>query len=124
MIARLNATELLQSGSPATPFVWPQPLPPNRKKVRVMDRSRLVHRAGTVSNIFSFIATLVIILGIVAGFIHAVADAADTFQGAMAGLLVALAIGIYVAVAWAGIQMFALVAGYIHERLEGGSGST
>jgi uncharacterized membrane protein len=87
-----------------------------------MDRDRLAARAGTVSGIYQTIATLVIIVGVlamVAGFIQAVADTDDTFTGVMAGLLVALAILIYVIVAWAGVQMFALVAGYIHQRTKG-----
>lgn len=84
-----------------------------------MDRDRLAARAGAVSGIYQVIATVVIIVGIlamVAGFVQAVASTDDTFVGVMAGLLVALAILVYVVVAWAGVQMFALVAGYIHQR--------
>jgi hypothetical protein len=55
----------------------------------------------------------------IAGFIQAIANADDTFVGIMAGILVALAILVYVVVAWAGVQMFALVAGYIHHRTTG-----
>lgn len=87
-----------------------------------MDRDRLAARAGAVAGIYQTIATVVIIVGIlamVAGFIQAVAETDDTFVGIMAGLLVALAILVYVVVAWAGVQMFALVAGYIHQRTKG-----
>lgn len=87
-----------------------------------MDRSRLSQRAGSVSGIYNTIATVVIILGIlgvVAGFIQAIAQADDVFVGIMAGLVVGLAILVYVVVAWAGVQMFALVAGYIHVRTSG-----
>lgn len=87
-----------------------------------MDRERLSARAGAVAGIYQTIATVVIILGIVAivaGFIQAVADADDTLVGVMAGLLIAFAILVYVIVAWAGVQMFALVAGYIHNRAKG-----
>ncbi len=89
-----------------------------------MDRSRLSQRAGAVSGIYQTIATVVIILGIlgiVAGFIQTIADADDVFVGIMAGILVALVIAVYVVVAWAGVQMFALVAGYIHERTKSDS---
>lgn len=54
----------------------------------------------------------------VAGFIQAW-DSDDVFVSIMAGLLVALVILVYVVVAWAGVQMFALVSGYIHERMKG-----
>lgn len=87
-----------------------------------MDRDRLAARAGAVAGIYQTIATVVIIFGIlamVAGFIQAVAETDDTFVGIMAGLLVALVILVYVVVAWAGVQMFALVSGYIHQRMKG-----
>lgn len=86
-----------------------------------MDRDRLSARAGAVAGIYQTIATVVIIIGIiamVAGFVQAW-DSDDVFVGIMAGILVALAILVYVVVAWAGIQMFALVAGYIHHRSKG-----
>lgn len=87
-----------------------------------MDRDSLTARSGAVSGIYQTIATVVIIVGIlgmVAGFIQAIAETDDTFVGIMAGLLVALVILVYVVVAWAGVQMFALVAGYIHHRSKG-----
>ena len=91
-----------------------------------MDRSRLSQRAGSVTGIYNTIATVVVLIGIlaiVAGFIQAIAQAdGDLFVGIMAGILVGLAILVYVVVAWAGIQMFALVAGYIHVRTSDNSG--
>ena len=84
-----------------------------------MDRDRLAARAGAVTGVYQTIAAVVIVLGIlamVAGFIQAVADADDTFAGVMSGTLAALAILVFVVVAWAGVQMFALMAGYIHQR--------
>jgi uncharacterized Tic20 family protein len=86
------------------------------------DRETLARRAGTVAGIYQTIATVVIIVGVlamIAGFIQAVANTDDTFVGIMAGLLVALAILVYVIVAWAGVQMFALVSGYISHRSSG-----
>ena len=88
----------------------------------MVDRDKLAARSGAVAGIYQVIATVVIIVGVlamIAGFIQAVASADDTFIGIMAGLLVALAILVYVVVAWAGVQMFALVAGYIHQRTKG-----
>ena len=88
----------------------------------MVDRDKLAARAGAVSGIYQTIATVVIIIGVlamVAGFIQAIANSDDTFVGIMAGILVALAILVYVVVAWAGVQMFALVAGYIHQRTKG-----
>ncbi len=87
----------------------------------MVDRD-LSQRAGAVSGIYQTIATVVIILGIlgiVAGFIQTIANSDGLFVGIMAGLLVALVIAVYVVVAWAGVQMFALVAGYIHVRTRG-----
>lgn len=86
-----------------------------------MDRQSLNARAGAVAGIFQVVAAVVIILGvlgIIAGFIQAIADADEVFVGIMAGLLVAFAIGVYVVLAWASVQMFALVAGYIEMRSE------
>lgn len=87
-----------------------------------MDRDSLAARAGAVAAIFQTIATVVIILGIlgvVAGFIQTIAAADEVFVGVMAGILVAFVIAVYVVVAWAGVQMFALVAGYIGLRTRG-----
>lgn len=84
-----------------------------------MDRQTLNTRAGAVAGIFSIVASVLIILGllaIIAGFIQAVAEADEVFVGIMAGLLVAFAIGVYVVLAWASVQLFALVAGYIEMR--------
>lgn len=95
---------------------------PIQRKEKTLDRDSLTTRAGAVSGIYQTIATVVILVGVlamVAGFIQAIADADDTFVGVMAGILVALAILVYVVVAWAGVQMFALVAGYIHHRSKG-----
>lgn len=86
------------------------------------DRDSLAARSGAVAGIYQTIATVVIIVGVlamVAGFIQAISNTDDTFVGIMAGLVVALAILVYVVVAWAGVQMFALVAGYIHQRTKG-----
>lgn len=87
-----------------------------------MDRDRLAARAGAVSGIYQTIATVVIILGVlgvVAAFIQAIANADDVFVGVMAGILISLVILVYVVVAWAGVQMFALVSGYIYQRTGG-----
>lgn len=88
-----------------------------------MERESLASRAGAVSAIFQTIATVVIILGllgIIAGFIQTIASSDDDlFVGIMAGVLVAFVIAVYVVVAWAGVQMFALVAGYIGLRTRG-----
>lgn len=86
------------------------------------DRDSLTARSGAVAGIYQTIATVVIIVGVlamIAGFLQAVIDADDVLVGILAGLLVALAILVYVVVAWAGVQMFALVAGYIHHRSKG-----
>lgn len=87
-----------------------------------MDRNDLATRAGAVSGIYQTIATVVIILGalgVIAGFIQTIAAADEVFVGIMAGILVALVIAVYVVIAWAGVQMFALVAGYIGLRSRG-----
>lgn len=86
------------------------------------DRDSLAARAGAVAGIYQTIATVVIIVGVlamVAGFIQALLENDDVVVGILAGLLVALAILVYVVVAWAGVQMFALVSGYIHQKMKG-----
>ncbi len=87
-----------------------------------MDQSTLYRRAGSVATIFSTLATVVLVLGVlamIAGFIQAIAAADEVLVGIFAGLLVVLAIGVYVAVSWAAITMAALVAGYIQTRTGG-----
>lgn len=84
-----------------------------------MDHATLNRRAGSVAAIFNTLATVVLVLGIiamVAGFIQAIAASDSVLAGIFAGLLVALAVGVYVAVSWAGITLAALVAGYIQTR--------
>lgn len=88
------------------------------------DRDSLVARSGAVAGIYQTIATVVIIVGVlamVAGFIQALLDTDDTLVGILAGLLVALVVLVWTVVAWAGVQMFALVAGYIHQRTKDGN---
>lgn len=88
-----------------------------------MDHATLNRRAASVAAIFNTLATVVIILGVIAaiaGFIQAVASADEVLAGVFAGLLVALAIGVYVAVSWAGITLAALIAGYIQNRTMSG----
>lgn len=86
-----------------------------------MDHATLNRRAGSVATIFSTLATVVLVLGVlamIAGFIQAIAGADEVLVGIFAGLLVVFAIGVYVAVSWAGITMAALVAGYIQTRTD------
>ncbi len=87
-----------------------------------MDRQSLSNRAGTVGGIYGTIATIVLIIGglaMIGGFIQAVAAADDVLAGVLVGVVIALAIGVYVVVAWAGVQLFALVARYIQLRSAG-----
>lgn len=87
-----------------------------------MDKSSLAARSGAVSGIFQTIATVVLILGllaIIAGFIQTIAAADEFFVGIMAGILAGFVILVYTVVAWAGVQLFSLVAGYIGLRANG-----
>jgi hypothetical protein len=84
----------------------------------MVDRD-LSQRAGRVSGIYQTIATVVIILGVLgiaAGFVAAISRYDDVLVGIMAGLFFSVLMLVYVVVAWAGVQMFAIVAGYIHVR--------
>ncbi|QKJ18306.1 hypothetical protein [Microbacterium hominis] len=84
-----------------------------------MDKETLTTRAAAVGRIYGTIAAIVLIVGalaVIAGFIQAIALADDVWTGILAGLVVGLSIGVSVIVAWAGVQMFALVARYIEWR--------
>ncbi len=87
-----------------------------------MDRATLSSRAGAVGRIYGTIAAVVVFVGLLAvvvGFIQAIVGADDVLAGVLAGLLAALAIAVYVIVAWAGVQLFALIARYIQLRSSG-----
>lgn len=84
-----------------------------------MDATTLHKNAQRTANIFNAVATYVLIVGgfaAVVGFVQSVLESDDVLVGILAGLLVALAIVVYVMVAWALVQLGALVAGYIQHR--------
>lgn len=53
------------------------------------------------------------------GFFQAIVAADSVLAGTLAGVLIARAVGVYVAVAWVGVTMAALVAGHIQSRTGG-----
>ncbi len=98
------------------------PLQHSHGKAGKMDRETLSIRAGAVGGIYGTIGAVVVVVGLAAmvvGFVQAVAAADKVWLGILAGALVALGIAVYVIVAWAGVQMFALVARYIQLRSGG-----
>ena len=87
-----------------------------------MESAELHRKAGAVAGIYNTIATIVVVLGVigvVAAFIQSIAAADTILGGIFAGVLISAAIAVYVIVAWAGVQLFAIVAGYIQSRTSG-----
>ncbi len=84
-----------------------------------MDNAQLNRNAGRVAGIFNTLSMVIVVLGVIAaisGFFGAIASETGILVGVLGGIIVVLFIGLYVALAWAGVQMAALVAGYIHVR--------
>ena len=92
-----------------------------------MDIDTIHRNADRVAGIFNALATLVLVIGsiiallvLVGGFIGAFND--DSGPSILSGIAAALLIGIYTAITWAGVQLSALVAGYIKVRTGPGTG--
>jgi hypothetical protein len=85
-----------------------------------MDQDQIVRNADRVSSIFNALALAVLVIGLVAaigalvsGILQITNDGAGALIG---GIVAALVIGVYALITWAGVQLAALVAGYIKVR--------
>jgi hypothetical protein len=92
-----------------------------------MDIATIHKNADRVSSIFNALAMFVLVIGtivailvLVGGFIGAFSS--DTGGSIISGIAAALVIGVYTAITWAGVQLSALVAGYIKVRTSAGAG--
>lgn len=87
-----------------------------------MDRSDLKGRAGRVSVVLNGLATAVLVLGAffaIGVFMREQSMGTTALDGIIYGLTAVLGIAVFVAVAWASIQVSSLIAGYIETRLGG-----
>lgn len=87
-----------------------------------MGRSDLKGRAGRVSVVLNGLATAVLVLGVIFAigvFMREQSMGTTSLDGIIYGLTAVLGIAVFVAVAWASIQVSSLVAGYIETRLGG-----
>ena len=89
-----------------------------------MDTVTLHKNADRVSSIFNALATVVLVVGLAAAVLYAVigfvnaSDSTNAFGSILLGLIVALLVAVYTLITWAGVQLAALVAGYIRVRTE------
>jgi hypothetical protein len=91
-----------------------------------MDITTLHKNADRVSSIFNALSIFVLIIGglgalvvLIAGF--ATAGSSDApFVAILGGLIGALVAGIYTAITWAGVQLAAVIAGYVKVRTSPG----
>jgi uncharacterized membrane protein (UPF0136 family) len=91
-----------------------------------MDIDTIHRNADRVSSIFNALAMFVLVIGtvvallaLVGGFVGAFNS--DSGPSIISGIALALLIAVYTAITWAGVQLSALVAGYIKVRTAPGS---
>ena len=85
----------------------------------MVDVASISRRASRVSSIFNVLATVVLVVGVIAAVGVLVATfAAGDADGVVLGVLYAVGIGIYVVLVWAGIQLSSVISGYIHVRTQ------
>lgn len=95
-------------------------LPFEANKEEMVDGASISRRARRVSSIFNVLATVVLVIGVIAAvgvLVAAIAEGGDA-AGIGLGVLYTIGIGIYVILIWAGIQLSSVVAGYIHVRTQ------
>lgn len=87
-----------------------------------MDIATLHKNADRVASIFNALSIFVLIIGAVAaailliGGLVAALDTDTPAVGVVGAVIAALVAGIYTAITWAGVQLAAVVAGYIKVR--------
>lgn len=85
-----------------------------------MEKDQIARNADRVSSIFNAVAVFVLVVGLLAAvgaLISGIVNVGNDGAGAVIGGIVsALIIGVYAVITWAGVQLAALVAGYIKLR--------
>lgn len=85
-----------------------------------MEQDQIARNADRVSRIFNAVAIFVLVVGLLAaigaligGIVQVGTDGAGAVIG---GIVAALLIAVYAIITWAGVQLAALIAGYIKLR--------
>ena len=82
-----------------------------------MDIATIHKNADRVSSIFNGLAMFVLVIGIIAAALVLIGGIMNEDGTAiLQGIAAALVILVYTAITWAGVQLAALVAGYIRVR--------
>jgi ABC-type uncharacterized transport system permease subunit len=93
-----------------------------------MDQATINRNADRVSAIFNAVAIVVLIVGFLAALFALLAGifsiGTEGIDALFGGLAAALIIAVYTIITWAGVQLAALVAGYIKVRTAGPVGPT
>lgn len=85
-----------------------------------MDQDQIARNADRVSRIFNAVAVFVLVVGLLAAIgaiISGIVQVGREGGGAViGGIVAALIIAVYAIITWAGVQLAALIAGYIKLR--------
>ena len=87
-----------------------------------MDITTLHKNADRVASIFNALSMFVLVIGLLAatlvllGGVIAALNSDSTLVGILGALLGALLAAVYTAITWAGVQLAAVVAGYVKVR--------
>jgi hypothetical protein len=82
-----------------------------------MDTATIHKNADRVASIFNALATFVLVIGIIVAALVLIGGFMNEDGTAiLQGIAAALVILVYTAITWAGVQLAALVAGYIRVR--------
>jgi len=87
-----------------------------------MDITTLHKNADRVASIFNALSIFVLVIGLIAativliGGLIAAFSSDSTVVGILGALVGALVAGVYTAITWAGVQLAALIAGYVKVR--------
>ncbi len=87
-----------------------------------MDIATIHKNADRVASIFNGLSLFVIVIGVITAALVLIGGFASDADGAIIqGIAFALIVLVYTAITWAGVQLAALVAGYIKVRTGAGS---
>jgi flagellar motor component MotA len=82
-----------------------------------MDTATIHKNADRVASIFNALAMFVLVIGVIAAVLVLVGGIMnEDSTSILQGIAAALVILVYTAITWAGVQLAALVAGYIRVR--------
>ena len=87
-----------------------------------MDIATIHRNADRVASIFNGLSIFVIVIGVITAVLVLIGGFTSDADGAIIqGIALALVALIYTAITWAGVQLAALVAGYIKVRTSAGA---